>query len=255
MSMHEPPAPPPPPPGGGYGGPPPGPRYDLGAALSYGWAKFRANVGQVLLAALVVLVGLLVAGAVVGAVYGVLLSGPSIEVDPETGRVVSEGGSGFVVTLLVTALVTALFFVAAQVVLAGFVRGVLGVTEGREFRFQEVLRTDDLGRVLVLALINAAGILVGTVLCYLPGLVYGFVSSFSLYFLIDKGLSPVDSIKASVRLVADNLGSALLWYVVGGIIASAGAFACGVGMLVTVPVVLFGTAYTYKVLTGQQVAA
>ena len=82
-----------------------------------------------------------------------------------------------------------------------------------------------------------------------------FFTSYSLYFVLDKGLAPVEAIKASVNLVKDNLGSAVIWYIVGGLIAGAGVIACFVGVLVTMPLFLLGSAYTYKRLTGQPVAA
>ena len=77
MSNFEPPAPPPPPggygappppPAGGYGGPPPGgpDGWDVGAAVNYGWTKFQANVGQMILAALAIFAGVVV-------IYGVAL--------------------------------------------------------------------------------------------------------------------------------------------------------------------------------------
>ena len=100
----------------------------------------------------------------------------------------------------------------------------------------------------------AAATFVGTILCYLPGLVVGFFTSYSLYFVMDKGLAPIEAIKASVNLVKDNLGTTIVWYIVGGLVAGAGAIACGVGLLVTIPIFLLGTAYTYKHLTGQPVA-
>src|SRR5689334_1621178 len=89
MSNYEPPAPPPPPPGGGgygapppagppggygapppagppggYGAPPSGQPWDVGSAVSYGWSKFQANTGQMIIASLAIF-----AGAVV--IYGI----------------------------------------------------------------------------------------------------------------------------------------------------------------------------------------
>lgn len=263
MPADEPPvAPPPPPPpaqgAGGhddqYGAQPPSRSYNLGEALSYGWSKFQANLAQILVAALVLLAAFVVVGLVGSLLSGALLQEGKVEIDPETGGMEVTEGSGMVMSLLVGALVAALFLIASQVVAAGIVRGALGITEGRPFRVGELFRTDQLGPVVVLSLVNGAAVFVGTLLCYLPGLAYGFVSFFSLFFLVDKGLSPVDSIKASFELVREHLADTLVWYVVGGVIAAAGAVVCGVGLLVTVPLVLVATAYTYKTLTGQPVA-
>ncbi|MCW2767324.1 MAG: hypothetical protein JWO11_3283 [Nocardioides sp.] len=248
-------APPPPPPGGGYGAPPAAPEWSIGDALNYGWAKFQANAQQIIIAAVVLVVGLAVVAGIGFVITGALTSSPSCTTDATTFRTTCDGGTSFVVGLILNALVSALLLVAAMVIGAGVVRGALGITEGRAFDFKEVFKTDKLGPVLIASLIIAAATFVGTILCYLPGLVVGFATSYTLYFIIDKDMAPVDAIKASVNLVKDNLANTLIWYIVGGLIAAVGFAICLVGALVSVPVVLIGTAYTYKKLTGQPVAA
>jgi uncharacterized membrane protein len=260
-----PPPPPPPPPtyGGAGGAPPPPPpappgpgsAYSVGDALSYGWAKFQANVGQIILSAVVLVVGM---GIVAGIGYGFLAavtSGPTCSVDPDTLQTTCDGGTGFFVRLILQSLVTAAILIAAQIIGAGLVRASLNVTEGKPFLFSDVIKTDQLGSVLIASLIIAAATFVGTLLCYVPGLIVGFATSYTLYFIVDKKMEPVDAIKASVNLVKDNLGNTIVWYILGGIIAFVGFVVCFVGALITVPIVLLGTAYTYKTLTAQPVAA
>ena len=84
----------------------------------------------------------------------------------------------------------------------------------------------------------------------LPGIVAGFLLSYTMYFVVDRDLEPMAAVKASFELTRNNLGNTLVWYIVGGIVAFAGFIACGVGALVSLPVVLLGTAYTYRTLTG-----
>jgi uncharacterized membrane protein len=269
MSTNEPPVPPQPPqppepPAGGYGAPPPpygsapygaqpaDPHaWDLGAALSYGWKKFQENAGQIILGALVLFAGLVVVGIVVGIIQSILIDPGGLNL--ETGE--PEEGSGWFAQVLVGAISSAIFLIVAQIIGAGIIRGALGITEGRPFQVGELFRTDRVGPVIVTSLIIGAATFVGTLLCYLPGLIIGFATSYSLYFVIDKNMQPVEAITASVNLVKDNLGNTIIWYIVGGLVAVAGVIACFVGVLVTIPVVLIGTAYTYKKLTGQQVAA
>jgi uncharacterized membrane protein len=166
-----------------------------------------------------------------------------------------EGGTPFFVTMALGGLVFLVFFLFAQIVGAGLIRGALGITEGREFQVGEVFKTDKIGPIVVTALIVATATAVGYVLCYLPGIVIAFLTSYSLFFVIDKDLPPVEAIKASFELVKDNLGPTIIWYLVGGLIASAGAIVCGIGAIFTVPIALLGTAYTYKKLTNQAIAA
>lgn len=284
MSNYQPPAPPPPPGGGGgygapppagppgggygggYGGPPAGggfggggiQPYSAGDAFSYGWSKFQANMGQMILAALAIFAGALVIfGIYFVLVFTVFASDGLDCVDRDINGFCTEydaGGLGFFGSLLLTALFTGVFFVFAQVVGAGLIREALGVTEGRPFTTAGVFKFQNIGPVMVTALLVGAGILVGTILCYIPGLIFGFFSSYSLYFLIDKGLAPVDAIKASFNFVNKNLGSTIIWYLISLVIFFVGNLACGVGLLVAIPVVLVGTAYTYKKLNGAPVA-
>lgn len=263
MSSAPPPPPPPagpppagPPPDQGGATPPPSatPEWDLGAAISYGWNKFSANVAQIILAALVLVVGVVVLAVLGGLVVGALTSTGSCGYN-SAGIWTCESGTPFLVTTFLNALVGAVIFIYAQIVGAGLIRGALGITEGRAFQVSEVFKTEKIGPIIVTSLIVGAATFVGYLLCFLPGVIVAFLTSYSLFFVIDKDLPPVEAIKASINLVRENLGQTLIWYLVGGLIAGAGAIACGVGMLVTVPLVLIGTAWTYKVLTQQQIAA
>ena len=234
----------------------PAPRWDLGETLTYGWAKLQANIAQLVLAMLVVFVGGLLTLGVAALLQGLLLESREVTLDYGTGQIVTEQeGSGLLMRVFVSALVSAFALVLFQVLAAGLVRGALEITEGREFKAVDMLRTDRIVPVVVTSVIVGALVFVGTLLCYLPGLVVGFLTSYSLYFVLDQELTPTQAIRASVDLVKDNLGPTLAWYVVGGFAAMLGLLACGVGALLTVPLVLLGTAYTYKTLTGRPVAA
>lgn len=284
MSNFEPPAPPPPPPppggyggpppppgpppgggyGGGYGGPPPGGGYggptngqwDVGSALGWAWNKFQSNVGQFVVAGLAILGSAIVIGIVYFVLLTTVFSGDERCYTDFFGdrQCVSEGPSVFS-SLLLSAITLTLFVVLTSVIGAGIIRSSLGVTEGRAFSTAEVFKFTDLGPVIVTSLLIGAGVLVGTILCFIPGIVFGFVSSYALYFVIDQKLAPVAAIKASFELVKNNLGSTIIWYLVAQVMVSIGAALCGLGLLVAFPLSVLGTAYTYKVLTGRPVVA
>lgn len=234
----------------------PGPRWDLGETLTYGWTKLQADISQLVLAMLAVFAGGLLTVGVAALLQGLLLESREVVLDYGTGefRTVEEG-SGLLMTMFVSALLSAFVLVVLQVLAAGLVRGALGITEGREFKAVDMLRTDRIVPVIVTSVIVGALVFAGTLLCYLPGLVVGFLTSYSLYFVLDQDLSPTQAIRASIDLVRNNIGPTLAWYVVGGFAAMLGLLACGVGALLTVPLVLIGTAYTYRTLTGRPVAA
>lgn len=251
-----PPPPPPPPPGGQYGGPPPPaaqPAWSVGAAVSYGWEKFQKNAGQIIVAGLVVFVGIALLQGVAFVIRAVLTTDPECTVTDGVLR--CTDGSGFFVYLIASAISSVFFFLVYQIIGAGIIRGSLGITEGRPFEFTSFFSSDKLAPVVVTSLISSAIIFVGTLLCVLPGIIASFALSYALYFVIDQGMSPMQAIMASVTLVKDNVGTALVWAIVGFLLAAVGAIACLVGLIVTIPVSIIGTAYTYKVLTNQAVVA
>ncbi|GAB3252933.1 hypothetical protein [Nocardioides dilutus] len=212
-------------------------RWNVGDALGYGWARFRGDPSSYVLGVLVLAAGLTVAAAV-----GVLLQARFVDVT-----------TGLGLSLLVGAAGVGLLVVAAQVFGAGFLRGALGVTQGRPFEARDVLRTEGLGRIVTTGLVIAGGTFLGSLLCYLPGLAVAFLTQWSLFFVIDRGHGPREAIRASVDLVRSRLTESLVWFVLAGLVVAAGAALCGVGLLLALPVVLLGGAYTYRVLTGQAV--
>lgn len=247
--------PPPPPESPAYPPPSPagGPAWNLGDALAYGWKKFQENVAQILIAAAVLFVVLLVAGGISVAFQALLTSDTTCTYSALEGPKCDEG-SGFIWRMIVSAIGTGFLFVVLQIVGAGIIRGALGITEGRPFQTSEIFKTDQIGSVVVASLLVGIATTIGYALCYLPGVAVAFLTSYTLFFVIDQGLSPVEAIKASFELTTKSLANTVVWYIVGGIVAVAGVIACGVGLLVTIPLVIIGTAYTYKKLTGQPVA-
>ena len=109
----------------------------------------------------------------------------------------------------------------------------------------------DKAQVAIAALIIAAATFVGTLLCDLPGLIVGFLTGYTLLFIVDKQMTAVDAIKASVSFVWSNLGNTLLFWILGLLALAVGAIICFVGLLVAAPVVLIGLAYTYRRLQNE----
>jgi hypothetical protein len=226
-----------PPPGGGYGGPPTGPdQWNIGDALSYGWTKFTQNVGQILLAALILLVASLLSFVVAGIIRAAI------------------GDDNFVMSELSSAVGQIVYSIVLFIVHAAIIRGALDITEGRPFEVGNLFGRLNIGNVIVAGLLVSAIVFVGTLLCILPGIVAWFMLLFTPFFVVDKDLPAVEAVKACFAFTRNNLGNMILWFIVGGIVYLVGYCIICVGVLVTAPVVLIGAAFTYKKLTGQPVA-
>jgi uncharacterized membrane protein len=248
--------------GGGYGAPPPASPYGQPAgpgayspteAISFGWDRFKASPATLLIPMIVAWVGLVVIAVIVELLLVRPLSDNTCTRTANGFTVSHSCGPGFFTRLLIGALASAIILLVFQFLVAGLYRGALRVADGQDFGVGQLFEGWDKTQVAIAALLIAAATFVGTLLCYIPGLIAGFLVQFTLLFIVDQQMKAVDAIRASVRLVVDNLGSTIVFYLLALVVTIIGACLCGVGLLVAYPVVLVAYAYTYRRLQGQPV--
>src|SRR6478609_6816560 len=252
--------PPPPPPGGGMpvgGGSQPA---EPGAAFSYGWEKFKEHWQAVLVALVIGFVIIVVLGVIGYLIQSAITSTDACHVRSTPNGLKFSGGCGdsgpgFFTYLFASALFQFLVFLGISVLQLFVIRATLMIVRGEPLDASKVMSTDRLGAYLVGAIIVGVLTFVGFILCILPGIAVGIFALFWGYFLVDKGMSPVEAITASFNLVKDNFGPVLLFWFLTILVTIAGAIVCGVGLIVAIPVVVIGTGYMYMRLQGQPVAA
>ena len=230
--------------------PAPGPYpFSVGNAFSYGWAKFKDNLGPIVVAALL-LFAVTVAAEVVGSIITAAAGGDFSFSGDSTGSMMFGGdasAAGQVTSLLMNLIVA----VVGYVVSAGIIRGTLDITEGRKFDIAHAFGQLDYGKVIVTSVLVSVLTIVGFMLFILPGILVAFFTTFALYFVVDKGTAPMESVKASFALVKDHFGDVFLLFLASIAAVIVGALACLVGLLVALPVVTIAWAYAYKTLQGQ----
>lgn len=247
--------PPTPPGGGGPAEPPAVPAppggnapFELTEAFNYGWRKFQENLGPILIAALVLIVG----GAVISYVWYLISAGWTAVGVNDDGSLSGFSGMAFLLTSAVFGLVVVLIGFMIQ---AGIIRGALAIARGQAVDVSTFLSTDQLPQILIAAVLLGVGSAIGFVLCFLPGIVFIFFSQFTMYYIVDKNMNAVDAIKASFSLVNRHLGSVIGLYL-GVLVANTiGSLLCGVGLLVSFPVSVIATAYAFLRMNGEPVAA
>jgi uncharacterized membrane protein len=207
--------------------------------------------------AAIFVIGLGILGGIMYAsVIASILSSGTSQYDPETGMRTyqatdSDFGLGSIAILSVFSLLLAAVGFYMQ---ASFASGSLDVADGKQVTIGSFLKPRNFGPVILTALLVVVGVSIGSVLCYIPGLIFAFLSMFAIQFAVDRSLSPVDSIKASIALVRANVGPTLLSWLVQGAVVLVGEFACGIGLIVAIPVAILIQVYTYRTLTGGHVA-
>ncbi len=250
-----------PPPGypqGAYGQPGypgQGGTFEVGDAFSWAWNKFSKNAGALIVPTLVY--GLIVA-VIYGVFYGIaiaLASTSSYDYDDYGSGYSGSFGIGFGFASIAVMIVGLLvLIVAGGAIASAYVSGLLEVVNGQPVTIGSFFKPRNIGPVILATLIVGVATSIGSVLCYLPGLVVALFTMFTTYVLLDKNLSPIDAIKASIDIVKANIGPAILAYIVAAVIGAVGALACGIGIIVSLPVSALFLVYAYRKLSGGQVA-
>lgn len=207
---------------GGYGVPAGagGQAPDIGTALSYGWNKFLANIGDIIVIWLIVIA--------VNVVFNVIGFGIS--------------------SSLIRAAVNILAFVASMVVQIGLIRVGLLITSGQKVSPQAAFSTENLGPFIIASLIYGLAVMVGFCALCVGAIIVGFLFWFYGYYVLDQNQDPVASLKSSLALTTGNFGTVGVFAIIAIVL---NIFTCGLAA----PVVQIATAYMYRTLNGQAVAA
>jgi hypothetical protein len=98
-------------------------------------------------------------------------------------------------------------------------------------------------------------IIVGSILCIVPGLYLFGALSLAPLLIIDKGMGPVEAMSTSMRTLGSNAWMMLVFLFVASFFAGLGIVACCVGILITWPIIFIGTALHYHYYFDQQADA
>ena len=228
---------------GGGGFAPPPPLLSIGDALSYGWTRFSRNALNWILLLLAILVTFAVVG---GLLFAVLLL-PSASSSSDSALAVSFFSIGMVVFLLA---ILALAFLSSVVTTQGGLREI----DGAKPAFGDFFRFQNLGGALLAAVLVGVLTWVGSLLCYLPGLIVAFFGMFTVPFAIDRGMNAWTALQSSFSLVSANIGPVFLLYLALAALNWVGSIPLGLGLLVTVPTTTIALMFAFRRLTGGPIA-
>ena len=238
---------------GGY--PPSAPPYSVGEALSWAWGKFTQNAAALILSTLVYA---LIVGVLYGIVYGLALA-----LAPETVTNYDSYSGGFeysastslgVASIAVLVLGGIVLLVVIAAIQSAYLGGLLDIANGQPVAIGSFFKPRMVGSVILATLIIGIASAIGS-LCFILGIVIGIFTLFTTVAIVDRNLSPIDGIKASVDITKANFVPVLLTWLVAGAIVIVGALLCGIGLIVALPVAALLTVYAYRRLTGGQIAA
>ena len=177
---------------------------------------------------------------------------------PDIGTCISAGINGLkknAVTHIVTTLLVGIIGgVSAGLLtgpmMVGYMRMIKAEDEGATPEIADVFKGfDDFVPALLAVLLSSIIVSVGFMLCVLPGLLIMALVPTAAYLVAVGEKDGVNAIKRAFEAVKANLGGAFFCALVLGIVGSLGSIACGIGVIITLPITFIGSYHMAKQLT------
>ncbi len=207
-------------------------KFSIKEAISYGWNVMKSNLGF--------FIGAMLIAVVVNVVINMVA---------ELFR------ANNTVMLILVSLVG---IVIGTVIEMGFLTIGLKLIDNAKVSFRDLFSTFNLVvKYLLASILYGLIVLGGMILLIVPGIIWAIQFQFFSLGVIEKGLGPIEALKASSQLTkgkklkVDLLLFALL--ILG--INALGVLALGFGLFITVPTTLVAYVYIYRKLQGQPSAS
>lgn len=222
--------------------------FSPGEAWGYAWRVVTKKFGAV---AVPIAVGSIVLSIPIGIVYGVMTVGMQIAAE--------QGLIDLDLIQLVSAVmglaVYAVSIFAGAFMLGGITTVALKACRGQPTSVGDVFSGGKyMGTMLVAYIVLTIAVLIGMLLCVIPGYILAFGLALFAPIIVDQGLGGVDALKKSWAMTKGHKLSIFLFYLIGIFVMLAGYIACAVGaLLVSLPMMYVGLAYIYLRIKGEQV--
>lgn len=200
-------------------------KFSIGEALSFGWRTMKVNFWF--------FAGLLLVTAVLMVVLPGLIDGFKQQQE-------------FTLKAAAVGLAQAII---GTVISIGFIKIALLFVDGQKPGFGDLFSHGNLFiNYLVSHILYSLIVMAGMVLLVVPGIIWAIKYRFYDYFVVDKGMNPVEALKHSARVTAGAKWQ-LFWFGLCLVLINVvGALVFVVGLLATIPTSMLATAFVYRKL-------
>jgi len=144
------------------------------------------------------------------------------------------------------------FFVLNIIVTMGAIKIALKFHDGQKGKIADLFSCFYLFFKYVLgSVIYGLIVLAGLILLIIPGIIWAIKFQFFGYFIVDKELGPIESLKQSAKITKDAKWTLFLFGLLSGLINFLGALLLLVGLFATIPTTMMAKAFVYRKLLGQ----
>lgn len=200
----------------------PSPSLDISGAFRAGWRGFTANIGPLIVVALIIWV---VTGAV---------------------NWLSTDTTG-----VIRFLASVVSFFLAQLVAIVWISLALAIIDDRPISGESLLPGGStLISYIIASLIFSVMVMVGLVLLIIPGLIVAVIFGLYGWALVDKGLDPIASLRESSRITSGRRWQLFLFVLAAIGLNILGLLALIIGVLITSAVTLIAAGHVYRQLDG-----
>jgi hypothetical protein len=215
---------------------------DIFGCISRAWDLGWRNFGPVVGISLLVFLGEGLANQLIG-----MISGPSMEYMIQNRTVTPIGVELFVLTSLLMAPIQGIF-------LGGLYKFYIKLVRGERAEIGDAFYgfTQPLAQLAMVGLMMNIIIMIGTLLCLIPGIYLSVALIFSMPLIVDKGLTWQEAMKLSMKMVNKHWFVVFGLILVNGLLAISGVIACCIGVLFTGPVAGIALMYAYEDIFGRQ---
>lgn len=204
-------------------------RFSIGESVHFGWDRMKENLAYFIIVTLICWLAQAIPSALQATLGG-----------RNVGFGCVFGVIGFVVSIFVG---------------IAFIKIGLRFTGGEVAGFEDLYSAyPSLFDYLVGTIIYVLIVIGGLILLIVPGIIWGIKYQFYGYFIIDQGMKPTQALTRSGQVTKGIKGYLFLFNLALLGITILGAIACGVGLLVAIPVNLVAIAYVYRKLLATEAA-
>ena len=105
-----------------------------------------------------------------------------------------------------------------------------------------------IGQLILLGLVMNSLVMIGCVLCLIPGVYLSVAWYFAIPLVIDRRMNFWEAMESSRKLVTKHWFLVFAFLLVIGLLAAAGVIACCIGIFVTMPIFFASIMYAYETI-------
>ncbi|HWQ36495.1 MAG TPA: zinc-ribbon domain-containing protein [Blastocatellia bacterium] len=208
--------------------------------IGEGWKLFTQQWQSWVLMTLAYIV---IAAIPAGLIYGLMLALIFSSMDPNSGAPPQVP----VTLFLVYPLFALVILLLSAWLMSGMYRAAFKQLRGGQVAVSDLFSGGPyflrmLGALLLMGLLS----IIGAMLCFLPALAVPGLMFFAIPLIIEGNVGAVDALRTSFETTKKDWLMFILFAIVLNFLSSAGVYACGIGLLATLPLLFLTHAVAYR---------